>query len=192
MDNLFTGNYMSKVNEKSNYNFFRGIDKVKKNNYKMNYEEHVAIYKPHGCLGWYMRDGEVIYSSFNLEIENLIITPGANKYRKGYDMPFDLHRTKANDAIDNASCFVIIGYGFNDDHLETHLINRIKKGIRTLVITRDISKKVIDLIKRCNMTAVYHYENDSEYGTIVNINGEEIILKDCGMWDLGEFVREVL
>ncbi|WP_176555922.1 hypothetical protein [Bacillus cereus] len=68
---------------------------------------------------WYWSNGKPIISAFDLNIERLIITPGANKYRNGYDTPFDIHRVKANSAIDTASKFIIIGYGFNDEHLET-------------------------------------------------------------------------
>lgn len=191
VDNLFKGNYISRISDSSMYSFFKDIDRIK-NNIRIQYNEHVTVYKPHGCLGWYMKDGQALYSSFDLGLENLIITPGANKYRKGYDSPFDFHRTKANEAIDNASCFVIIGYGFNDDHLETHLIRKIKECIPTLIITRDISKKIINVIKKYEITAVYHYDNKYESGTIVNVKGEEVKLKDYEIWDLGNFVKEVL
>ncbi len=169
-----------------------GVDKLRGRTNKLKFREHITIYKPHGCLGWYMYGDNVIYSSFNLGIENLIITPGANKYRKGYDEPFDVHRNKANEAICNAERFIIIGYGFNDDHLETHLISKIKSGVPALIITHSITEKVNKLIKENNVTAVYCYNKGTKSGTIVNIKGEEKLLKDCYIWDLGIFVREVL
>ena len=139
-----------------------------------------------------MYKGNVIYSSFNLGIENLIITPGVNKYRKGYDVPFDEHRNKANHAICNAEKFIIIGYGFNDDHLETHLMSRIKEEIPTLIITYSITDKVNQLIEENNVTAIYHYDNGIEDGTIVNMKGKKNILTNSKIWDLGMFIREVL
>jgi len=192
VDNLFQGNYISNINQNSKYSFFDGVDKIRKRNCKLKFKNHIKIYKPHGCLGWYKHGNNVIYSSFDLGIENLIITPGANKYRKGYDEPFDANRTKANEAICNAHQFIIIGYGFNDDHLETHLINKIKSGTPTLIITYSITDKVKKLVKENNITAVYSYNKGIEEGTIVNIRGTEDILNNCNIWDLGEFVKEVL
>lgn len=195
VDNLFTGNYLGKINEDSKLSFISGVQKTgtSKNKKRIVYKKHVIIYKPHGCLGWYRKsEEEVLYSCFNLGLENLIITPGGNKYRKGYDFPFDYCREKANDAIDTAECFVIIGYGFNDEHLQTHLLRKIKEGIPTLIISRDINEKVKELIKSSNSTAVYYYKNDYEEGTVVNIKGECISLKNYILWDLGEFVKGVL
>ena len=195
VDNIFTGNFIGKINEKSKYSFVDNIEKIPKASVKTRvvYKEHVIIYKPHGCLGWYRKpDGQVLYSCFNLGLENLIITPGGNKYRKGYDYPFDYCRERSNKSIDTAECFVIIGYGFNDEHLQTHLIQKIKEGIPTLIISREINKQVEELIKSSNSTGVYYYKNDVEEGTIINIKGERIIMKDYTLWDLGNFVKEVL
>ena len=46
-----------------------------------------------------------------------MITPGVNKYRAGYNSPFDKHRDLANDYIKNAGRLLVVGYGFNDAHL---------------------------------------------------------------------------
>ncbi|CEO11984.1 Uncharacterised protein [[Clostridium] sordellii] len=192
VDNLFQGNYISKSNQNSKYSFFEGVDRSRGKHIKVKFRDHVTIYKPHGCLGWYKYENDVIYSSFNLDMENLIITPGSNKYRKGYDAPFDTNRARANEAICNANQFIIIGYGFNDDHLETHLISKIKSGTPTLIITHGITDKVKKLIEENEITAVYSYNKGVEKGTIVNIRGRENILNDCNIWDLGEFVKEVL
>lgn len=48
--------------------------------------------------------------------------------RQGYESPFDHHRSRANQEIDRAGRFLVLGYGFNDDHLETHLSPSIKGG----------------------------------------------------------------
>ena len=72
----------------------------------------VTVLKPHGCLSWHLING-VPYSITNCSVEDsLIITPGLNKYREGYSVPFDIHRAKANEEIDRAQRYIIIGYGF--------------------------------------------------------------------------------
>ena len=76
-----------------------------------------------------------------------IITPGANKYEKGYEVPFDYHIGRMGQEIDNATRLVFIGYGFNDNHLETHMKKTNNMCKPKLIITRtltDNAKKVVE------------------------------------------------
>lgn len=63
--------------------------------------------------------------SYPLE-ECLIITPGINKYKEGYSVPFDIHRTRANSEIDSAQRYIIIGYGFGDDYFRNAFNSTVK------------------------------------------------------------------
>ena len=56
--------------------------------------------------------------------------------RQGYSVPFDIHRARANEEIDKAQRYIIIGYGFGDDHLETHLMQQLRAGKPALIQTR--------------------------------------------------------
>lgn len=103
------------------------------------------VLKPHGSFDWYRTSNGVIRSSISLDAERMIITPGLNKYRAGYNSPFDKHRELANDFINRAARLLIIGYGFNDDHLQNHLIARIEQGTPTLILTHTPSAKVAAL-----------------------------------------------
>jgi hypothetical protein len=151
------------------------------------------IFKPHGSLDWYVRNGTPVFHASTLtEATRLIITPGNNKFRNGYESPFDHHRNRANEAIDKASRYLILGYGFNDDHLETHLTPAIKNGKPTLVITRSLSPKVEELAK--SYTNVIAIEEHTDQG----VNGTNIIIDkvsyffNCNLWDLKEFITEIL
>lgn len=96
----------------------------------------MIILKPHGCLSWHLINS-IPYSLPDYSIEDsLIITPGLNKYREGYSVPFDIHRARANEEIDKAQRYIIIGYGFGDDHLETHLMQQLRAGKPALIQTR--------------------------------------------------------
>ncbi|MDY0407228.1 SIR2 family protein [Virgibacillus sp. 179-BFC.A HS] len=129
VDNMFFGRSIASLNEKeSNLSFCKAIKSKSRNKVQLSYHRRIKIFKPHGCLGWFDYNGSPISTFLNLKAKNLIITPGLNKFRVGYEQPFDIHREKANKAIDEATKFIIIGYGFNDDHLETHLLHQIKQG----------------------------------------------------------------
>jgi hypothetical protein len=103
------------------------------------------VLKPHGSLDWFRHGTGGRRCSIDIDAERLIITPGLNKYKAGYNAPFDKHRELANNYINQAARLLIVGYGFNDDHLQTHLVTRIREGIPTLILTRTPSPNTRDL-----------------------------------------------
>ena len=186
IDNLFYGKYIARLDsKKSRMSFCEKIDNTRKPP-KMIFTKKVSIYKPHGCLNWYLYKGNPINSTFDLELERLIITPGVNKFRNGYETPFDTHRDKANNVIDRASKFLIVGYGFNDEHLETHLKQRIREGTPTLILTKFLSESSQSLIKdKENVIACYHYqESDSKIGTEIIYKNNIYRIHDLDLWDI--------
>jgi hypothetical protein len=192
IDNMFVGKLISKLNEKeSKMSFCRSI-KQQGGKVSLDYCKRIRIYKPHGCFNWRMFNNEPMSLAIPIKGRRLIITPGLNKFRAGYEKPFDIHREKANSAIDMASKIIVIGYGFNDDHLETHLIEQIKLGKPTLILTRSLSdntKAVVDIYK--NVCALSYYKTNSTMGTKYENNGNTQILENINLWDIGELVKEV-
>lgn len=91
------------------------------------------VLKPHGSFDWFRNGTNALRCTVEIEAERLIITPGLNKYKAGYSSPFDKHRELANHHIDRAARLLVVGYGFNDDHLQTHLEKRIREGTPTLI-----------------------------------------------------------
>src|SRR5258707_10804130 len=79
------------------------------------------VLKPHGSFDWYRNGTSAVRCSVELDAERLIITPGLNKYKAGYNAPFDKHRELANNHINRSAKLLVVGYGFNDDHLHNHL-----------------------------------------------------------------------
>lgn len=189
IDTLFVGKYLSHFEpEQSRYMFCSNIIK-RAGKYTAVFAPKVTILKPHGCLSWHIIDGEP-YSIPNYPLDDcLIITPGLNKYKEGYGVPFDIHRIKANEAIDSAQRYIIIGYGFGDDHLETHLVRQLNNGKPALLLTHSLSAKAEHLIKSCkHITAICC---ESLTHTKVVTQSEDIIIKDYNLWDIREMLKEV-
>ncbi len=115
-DTMFVGRFAGRLDEKeSGFSFCRKAI-LKRKTVQLQYCHRALICKPHGSLDWYSRNGTPVFYAGDLpNAVRLIITPGQNKFRNGYESPFDLHLSRANNAIDSASRFLIIGYGFNDD-----------------------------------------------------------------------------
>tara|TARA_R110002111_G_scaffold120260_3_gene183334 strand:+ start:642 stop:1676 length:1035 start_codon:yes stop_codon:yes gene_type:complete len=157
----------------------------------LKYADHLSVYKPHGSLDWFRVNNEPVSSNIFLGGEKLIITPGANKFRGGYERPFDSHREMANKAIDGASRFLIIGYGFNDEHLQVHLERQIDKGRPTVVITHSITTEFRGYLRGKPSVWVV-CSRPEEKGFTLIADESEIEFDDINIWDLDEFVSEVL
>lgn len=188
VDTLFVGKYICQFSpDESKYSFCKNIYKLKGQS-RVRYSPKVTVLKPHGCLSWYQING-CACSVPHLEKNNcLIITPGINKYREGYNEPFDIHRARANEAIDNALKYIIIGYGFGDDHLETHLLRQLKSNKPALILTHSLSAKAVKVIKECKeVIGVCNRGN----GTFVMNKDDEMFFSDINLWDIREMIKEV-
>ncbi|WP_201776320.1 SIR2 family protein [Rhodopseudomonas palustris] len=193
VDTLFVGQFAGHLNEQeSRLSFCREVS-LKGKNVQYRYRQRVNVFKPHGSLDWYYREGKPVSYAGDLPLPRLIITPGLNKFRNGYDSPFDRHRERANGAIDKASRFLVLGYGFNDDHLETHLTPRIKSGIPTLLLTHTLSDNALKLARdHANVIAIQHVSVAGKDGSSVFVDKTEFFVPDLALWDLGAFISEVL
>ncbi|WP_072010390.1 SIR2 family protein [Pantoea sp. NGS-ED-1003] len=193
VDTMFSGHFAARFDpHASNWSFCRNVQLVGRN-VRYKFATKVNIFKPHGSLDWYHREGNPVRYAGSLPFPRLIITPGLNKFRSGYESPFDKHREKANDAIDKARRFLIIGYGFNDDHLETHLTPRIKSGVKTVILTFALSPKAREIaINNKNVIAAEFHKKDGVVGACFIIDGIEVFYPGIDYWDLDGFVKGVL
>lgn len=194
VDTMFVGRFAGTLNEReSKLSFCRSVT-FKKPNFTYHYRQRAIVYKPHGSLDWYLREGgPVCYAGDLPGVARLIITPGQNKFRNGYESPFDHHRSRANEAIDRASRFLIVGYGFNDDHLETHLSPAIRGGKPTLMMTHALSARAEALaVSHANVIALDYARNAGVDGTRMIINKIQYFFPGAAFWDVHSFISEVL
>lgn len=193
VDTMFCGHFAAQLDPEDSYwSFCRNVKLVGRN-VRYKFAPKANIFKPHGSLDWYHREGNPVRYAGTLPLPRLIITPGLNKFRSGYESPFDKHREKGNDAIDNARRFLIIGYGFNDDHLETHLTPRIKSGVKTVILTYALSPQARQIAtENKNVIAAEFHHDGRNIGARITVNGAEIFYPGIDYWDLDGFVKGVL
>lgn len=149
------------------------------------------VLKPHGSFDWFRNGTNALRCSVNIEAERLIITPGLNKYKAGYSAPFDKHRELANNHIDRAARLLVVGYGFNDDHLQTHLEKQIRKGTPTLILTRTAGKRV-QILAAESPTCVCLAKPAAGSGTLVFSHAAKFEQDGHDLWDLGILAKELL
>lgn len=194
VDSLFVGTDFGSLNHKeSHYSHCRGI-KTKNKRAILRFHPRIKVLKPHGSLDWYKTDNGPLKSSLKLDLPRLIITPGQGKYKAGYESPFDKHRDIANDHIEKSERFLIIGYGFNDNHLQNHLERYLKQGRPALIITRSLSNSALALLDNCeNMICICrHNFQDGRYGTSLIKKRTRYTFEDCNWWDIEEMSKDIL
>ena len=150
-----------------------------------------VVLKPHGSLDWYRHGKTALRSTIDLGLDRLIITPGLNKYRAGYDVPFDKHRELANNHINQSARLLIVGYGFNDDHLQTHLIPRIRNGTPTLILSRTASPAAQKLASESPQCFCFS-KPDTHDGVLITSKGVSLDENGPDLWDLGVLTNELL
>jgi len=189
VDTMFVGNALGRYNERAcGLSFLERLQPRSRKGLRKVMAPRIRLNKPHGSLDWCIRDDKPVRISPEFIEQPLIITPGLNKFRHGYDVPFDRHRERANESIDNAKRFLVIGYGFNDQHLETHLSKAIRAGRPTLIITHTLSPSARQLAGTCGTVIGLEAYGS---GTAVWRQSGGYALASINLWDLGELVREV-
>ncbi|MGP1488819.1 MAG: SIR2 family protein [Peptoanaerobacter stomatis] len=188
----YYGKIISKYSpENAEKEMLKGIKRGKK---PMNhYKPHIKIYKPHGSINWKLINGKLNKINHVNCGTPCIITPGSNKYEKGYEEPFDYHIGKMGQEIDNAKRLIFIGYGFNDNHLETHLNKPENISKPKLIVTRTLygnAKKIVD--NSPNTIAIEEMKiNDKSCGTRIYFEKQIYEIKDKKIWDIAELIKEV-
>lgn len=161
--------------------------------YKSN-EKCIEIWKVHGSLDWFEGENKNIISlPLSNEIPSnfkpLIVTPGIFKFQETHNEPYRTIISKADDIICNSECFLCIGYGFNDEHIQPKLINQIQRNRKPIVvITKELTSngKSIFLTGKVDKFIIYEESVHNKTRVHSNINGEVEI--EGNYWKLKKFI----
>jgi len=158
----------------------------------------VNIWKVHGSFDWF-RDKNDIVVGLPVSITRpanlipVIVTPGIEKYKRTHDEPFHSIKSEADRSLHNADAYLCIGYGFNDTHLQTTLVERCRvKNVPLVLLTKSISataKAFLDSDKCLKYLAIEESPSGSRIYSKDFPRGEEIAGKS--IWQLSEFLKLV-
>lgn len=152
----------------------------------------VNIVKVHGSLNWFEIGGDIRYLQNITEYSiSQIICPGKNKYQETYKSPYRELIQKSDSFITSANSFLVVGFGFNDEHLTPRIRTKIKKGIPIVIITKSISETCLKEIEGAEKYVLLEeYEAVNTKVTIQNRNSDKqtFILKG-NYWSLNNFVE---
>uniref|UniRef100_UPI0013D37F8D SIR2 family protein n=1 Tax=Myxococcus vastator TaxID=2709664 RepID=UPI0013D37F8D len=115
----------------------------------------VRLIKPHGSTAWYQSTNEpnLIIEQFSTRTPHgnwnrCMIAPGPSKYAEALMNVCRDHMQLMDNAFKNAQFLVIVGYGFNDRHLEEHLKRSLDRGMAAVYATREISEQALNTFVR--------------------------------------------
>lgn len=151
----------------------------------------VNLIKVHGSLNWFLLDGEIRYLDKNEIYEPQIICPGRNKFLEAYSSPYRELIQKSDAYINEAMSFLVVGFGFNDEHLTPKIIPRLKKGTPIIVITKTISESCFKELEHAERFVLMEEAENNKTRVIfkenINESKKEVII-DGSYWMLNNFI----
>lgn len=151
---------------------------------------NLRLMKPHGSITWQSTDGipmEVFDDMSNTP--RAIVVPGPSKYEDALvNSLFDSMRSEMNAAVARASALLCIGFGFNDEHLQGVIRNRLENGMPALILTRDFTPNIHTVISRHSQVLAVQRDGS---GAEVHFNGKVTKLS-VPVWELDTFLKSYL
>ncbi len=164
------------------------------------HKKHVRLHKVHGSLNYFFHRNAVIENDAWMwnppdSAERVMITPGLSKYQTLQRYRQELQQP-ADAAIDKATHFLFLGYGFNDGHVEEYIKRKlITQACQGLIVTKDSNQRIEDLLRQSdNLWLVCKTEDRSRNDSrIYNRQYSNwLTLPGTNLWDIGKFTTRIL
>lgn len=155
----------------------------------------VCVWKVHGSLDWFHDADDRIVAMPQMELTPagfapLMITPGVEKYRLAHSEPFRTIFTCSDAALEGARSYLCVGYGFNDEHLQTKLVERCDTdSVPLMVVTHGLTPTAKAFLKggKCRRyLAIEAASTGSRFYTHEHPDGFDV--PDWEAWKLAEFL----
>ncbi|ANS73769.1 hypothetical protein AWM70_03600 [Paenibacillus yonginensis] len=128
----------------------------------------------------------------SIEMVPLMVTPGIRKYEHTHNEPFRSIIARADSAFENANSILCVGYGFNDNHIQPKLIDKMRQGKTPILIaTKKLSDSGMRFIKSATSSTVFGIE-EFKSGTRIVFSDKEEIIEELSFWSLEELIKLVI
>ena len=158
-------------------------------------EKLVNLIKVHGSLNWFKVQSNARFLSCYPECcEPIIICPGKNKYQEVHQYPYRTLIHKSDDLIKKASRFLVVGFGFNDEHLTPRIRDKVNAGAPLVLATREVTELCNKEMAQAQKYVFLQKCKESENKTLVTIKkGKEMKIEeqhiDGNYWQLKQFME---
>jgi NAD-dependent SIR2 family protein deacetylase len=140
-----------------------------------NYLEGVFyLYKLHGSVNWERTEIGIVEKEQPDPKNACLIYPVRGKYQQSFNQPFIESISKYLTAMREANtCFLVVGFGFNDDHLSEPLLSAVHSNPHLrLIIVDSNSRKNAGKGKNCPSRHLRKFVELSERGDDVWVINE--------------------
>ena len=101
------------------------------------------LYKLHGSVNWEQGENSIIEKEHTEPEKACLIYPASGKYQQSYNQPFIESISQYLMAIrEPNTCLLVMGFGFNDDHLSKPLLSAVRSNphLRLIVVARSLEE----------------------------------------------------
>lgn len=154
----------------------------------------VNLMKVHGSLNWFEIHNEVRKLSTDFGYDPVMVPPGKNKYRTTHLSPYRELLQKADDAIKKANSFLVVGFGFNDEHITPLVRKQTSKGTPIVVVTMNITGATFKELENAKKVIYIEAGADKTKSRIRIIENGSIVsdsVEDDNYWTLNKFMDMV-
>lgn len=159
----------------------------------------VRIWKVHGSLDWFSdHSGRVvslpILAALPEGFDPLIVTPGVSKYERTHDEPFRSAIQGADRALEQASSFLCIGYGFRDRHIQPKIVDKCRqRNVPIVILARTLTDEAKEFLAENAGQAYLALERDGD-GTKVFLPEypDGISISKPDFWSFENFNRLIM
>ena len=147
--------------------------------------------KVHGSIDWFNVEQEArkLYTSVSYDPE--MIPPGKNKYRTTHLSPYRELMQKSDDAIKKAPSFLVVGFGFNDEHITPLVVKKTKSGTPIVVVTKEVTTTTEKELQRAKKV-IYIEAASDPLRSRVRIIEDGTVQSECELdgdyWSLNKFM----
>lgn len=158
---------------------------------KFQDKDIINLMKVHGSLDWFEIDHEVRKLNTDFGYDPVMIPPGKNKYRTTHNSPYRELMQKSDDAIKRASSFLVVGFGFNDEHITPLVGKKTRNGTPIVVVTKEVTittEKELEKAKKVIYVEATSDITKSHIRIIENGTLKTDTVEDKDYWKLNSFM----
>lgn len=158
---------------------------------KFQDKDIINLMKVHGSLDWFEVDHEVRKLSTDFGYAPVMIPPGKNKYRTTHRSPYRELMQKSDDAIKKAASFLVVGFGFNDEHITPLVSKKTKAGAPIVVVTMKVTpttEKELEKAKKVIYVEAGLDVGKSRIRIMKNGTSVSDTIEDGDYWRLSKFM----
>ena len=156
----------------------------------------INLIKVHGSLNWFFdHNDNIFYLPCECKFDNLkyamVLPAREKKYQSAFKEPYRTLIWKSDDIIENANSFLVIGFGFNDEHLTPKIDSKIKTGTPIVIVTKQATDSCKNKLTNAKKYCLFESKKNGTKITFTekkNTIEKPIALKE-NYWQLNKFME---